>query len=151
MSGPGAPKQLVSAARFIVLCPGWSEGLGFSELAGFNSMVESQEYSYNGLLGNTHTKQFGRVRPPQIALRRALDMAGFAQMFAWHALARMNNPIGSKVPASFMIMDKSGTPQVSCTLENAWCSKLELEPAKAGDSTVVMMKVTIECDSILMI
>jgi hypothetical protein len=139
----------VSAARFVVICEGWTTGLGFSELAGFNSAVEHQEYAYNGLLGNVHTKQFARSKPPSISLKRALDEAGFAQIFAWHALARMNNPL-AKVPAVFMILDAAGATVASCVLENAWCARLELDPAQAGQSTVVMMKATIECDAIIL-
>ena len=82
----------VSAARFWVMCEGWAAGLGFSKLAGFQSEVEAQEYSYNGRLGNVHTKQFGRPKPPSVTLERALDNTGFAQLFSWHQLARMNNP-----------------------------------------------------------
>jgi hypothetical protein len=141
--------QYVSAARFVVNCEGWAVGLGFSELAGFTSAVEHQEYSYNNRIGNIHTKQFGRARPPSITLKRALDTAGFGQIFAWHALARMNNPL-AKVPAALMIMDASGGITASCVLENAWCARLELDAATAGSSSVVMMKATIECDSIIL-
>jgi phage tail-like protein len=141
--------EVVSAARFIVICEGWTTGMGFSELAGFNSAVEHQEYAYNGLLGNVHTKQFGRSKPPSVTLKRALDAPGFAQIFAWHALARMNNPL-AKVPAVFMILDPAGETVASCVLENAWCARLELDPAQAGQSSVVMMKATIECDTIIL-
>src|ERR1700716_2283476 len=105
--------QIVTAARFIITCEGWAIGLGFSELAGFNSSVEAQEYSYNGVLGNVHTKQFGRARPPTISVKRALDAEGFAQIFAWHSLARMNNPL-AKLPAVFTIMDPAGEITASC-------------------------------------
>jgi phage tail-like protein len=140
---------LVSAARFYVSCQGWTTGLGFSDLVGFSSEVESHEYSYNGMLGNVHSKQFGRVRPPSITLKRALDEAGFAQLFAWHALARLNNPL-AKMPTSFTIMDAAGEATVACVLENAWCAKLDIDPAQAGSSSVVMMRTTIECDSIVL-
>ena len=140
---------LVSAARFVVVCDGWATGLGFSELSGFDSTVEHQDHDYNGMLGNVHTKQFGRPKPPSLTLKRALDADGFARIFAWHALARMNNPI-AKVPAMFMIMDASGEPTAACVLENAWCSRLEMDAAQAGSSNVVMMKTTIECDSIIL-
>jgi phage tail-like protein len=140
----------VSAARFVVSVLGWSQGLGFSELAGFNSAVDSTEYSYNGRLGNVRTKQFGRPSPPSITLKRGLDSIGFAQLFAWHTLARTNNPAG-KVPAAFTILAASGLPVAACTLENAWCARLEIDPAQAGGSNVVMMKVTIECDDIIML
>jgi hypothetical protein len=140
----------VSAARFLVNVLGWSQGLGFTELAGFDSAVTANEYSYNGRLGNVHTKQFGRPQPPSITVKRALDSAGFAQLFAWHALARTNNPLG-KVPATFTILAANGSPVAACTLENAWCARLEIDPAQAGAAGVVMMKVTIECDDIVML
>ncbi|MFC4857275.1 phage tail protein [Actinophytocola glycyrrhizae] len=140
----------VSASRFFVNVLGWSQGLGFTELAGFNSAVNASEYSYNGRLGNVRTKQFGRPSPPTITLKRGLDSIGFAQLFAWHTLARGNNPVG-KVPATFTILAASGLPVAACTLENAWCSRLEIDPAQAGGSNVVMMKVTIECDDIVML
>lgn len=144
-----AVTELVSAARFIVTCQFWESGLGFAELAGFNSAVESYEYSFNGTQGNVHTKQFGRARPPTITLKGGLDPAGFAQIFAWHTMARMNNP-KAKVTASFTIMSAAGTVAADCVLENAWCAKLEIDPVQAGSSNVVMMKTTIECDSILL-
>ncbi|OLR92871.1 phage tail protein [Actinokineospora bangkokensis] len=141
--------QVVSAARFVVMCDGWSTGLGFSELAGFSSAVEHSEHDYNGLLGNVHSKQFGRAKPPSITLRRGLDGEGFARIFAWHALARMNNPL-AKVPAMFMIMDAAGDTKAACVLENAWCSRVEMDTVAAGAAGVVMMKTTIECDSIML-
>jgi hypothetical protein len=144
-----ATSQYVSAARFIITCEGWAVGLGFSEMVGFSSAVDFQEYSYNGKLGNVHTKQFGRAKPPSVTLKRALDAPGFGQLFAWHSLARGNSPL-AKVPAAFMIMDASGETTASCILENAWCAKLELDPATAGSSSVVMMRTTIECDSVLL-
>lgn len=143
-------EQYVSAARFLITCEGWAVGLGFSELSGFTSMVEHREYSYNGRLGNIHTKQFARPKPPSVTLKRALDAAGFGQLFAWHALARVNSPL-AKVPATFTIMDASGTVTANCILENAWCARLELDPVTAGTSNVVMMKTTIECDSVLLV
>jgi hypothetical protein len=54
------------------------------------------------------------------------------------------------VPAVFTMMDASGSDtEVSYLLENAWCSRLEVDPAQAGATSVVMMKVTIECDAIM--
>jgi hypothetical protein len=144
-----ATSQYVSAARFIITCEGWAVGLGFAEMVGFSSVVEHQEYSYNGKVGNVHTKQFGRTRPPSVTLKRALDAPGFGQLFAWHQLARSNSPL-AKVPAAFVIMDASGETTASCILENAWCARLELDPATAGASSMVMMRTTIECDSVLL-
>lgn len=151
MGALGAPVPVVSSPRFFLWCPGWTEGLAFSELSGFSSSVEPQEYSYSGWLGVVHTKQFGRPKPPQITMKRPTDHEGFARIFAWHMLARTNCPVGGKVPATFTIMDKSGIPHVACELKNAWCSRLELDPVRAGDSGVVFMKVTVECDQVLLV
>lgn len=140
----------VSAARFVVEVLGWSEGLGFAELAGFHSAVDAAEHAYNSRVGNVSSKQFGRPQPPAITLKRALDSIGFARMFAWHTLARTNNP-AAKVPATFTILGAGGLPVAVCTLENAWCARLELDPAVAGAANVVMMTVTIECDDIVLL
>jgi phage tail-like protein len=140
----------VSSPRFFVMCEGWTAGIGFSKLAGFTSEVEFQDYSYNSRLGNVHTKQFGRSKAPTVVLERALDRNGFGQLYGWHYLARTNNP-RAKLPASFDICDKAGNPAMACLLENAWCSKLELDAAQAGGPAVLMMRVTIVCDSIIQI
>ncbi|AUI58313.1 phage tail protein [Amycolatopsis sp. BJA-103] len=147
--GIPAPAVL-SAPRFVIMCEGWAAGLGFSKLGSLQSEVEFQEYSYNSRLGNTHTKQFGRAKPPSITLERALDSLGFAQLYGWHLLARVNNPL-AKLPASFDILTKSGEPVLACLLENAWCQKLEIDQTQADASAVSMMRVTIVCDSILLL
>jgi phage tail-like protein len=141
---------VVSSPRFFVRCEGWATGVGFSKLGGFTSEVEFQEYSYNSRLGNVHTKQFGRTKAPTIVLERAADRNGFGQLYAWHLLARSNNPL-AKLPASFDICDKSGTPAIACLLENAWCSKLELDAVQAGAAAVLMMRVTVVCDAIIQV
>jgi phage tail-like protein len=139
---------VVTAPRFVVQIEGWTVGLSFSELAGFTSDVEFSDYSYNSRLGNVHTTQFGRTNPPSVTLKRALDAKGFAQLYGWHMLARQNAPL-AKAPAAFAILPAGGdTPAMECTLENAWCARLEISAAKAGDSNPVMMTTTIVCDSI---
>ncbi|GAA0953233.1 hypothetical protein GCM10009554_57360 [Kribbella koreensis] len=148
VAGKALSPPVVSAPRFFVMCEGWTAGIGFSKLAGFTSEVEIQEYSYNGRLGNVHSKQFGRAKAPTIVLERALDRTGFAQLYGWHVLARANNPL-AKLPASFDICDSSGEPAMACLLENAWCSKLELDAAQAGGAAVLMMRATLSCDSII--
>lgn len=152
LGGPG--EQLASSIRFVVFIPAWSTGLGFSKLAGFNTTVESAEYAYSGgafggMFGNTLTKQIGRGKSPTITLERALDTVGFKQLLSWHMLARSNLPT-ARVPATFTIMDSAGDPKLTLELMNAWCSKLEVDPAQAGSSSVVNMRVTIECDSIFL-
>ncbi|ONI81524.1 hypothetical protein ALI144C_19615 [Actinosynnema sp. ALI-1.44] len=146
-TAPPTVSPVVSAARFWVRCDTWATGLGFSKLAGFTTEVEFQEYSYTNRNSNVHTKQFGRPLPPSVTLERGLDAPGYKKFFDWHTQARKNDP-QAKLPALFTIMSASGHPALSCVLENAWCSKLDIDPAEAGGSAVVRMRVTIVCDGI---
>jgi hypothetical protein len=138
--------EVISAPRFWVQCSEWTAGLGFTELGGVKSQVEKQDYWYSGRLGNTLNRQFGRAVPCTLTLKRALDEQGFLQLFAWHTMARLNNPL-AKVPTVFTIMSVNGKAFISCMLENAWCSDLEIEKASAG-MNVLMLTATIQCDSI---
>ncbi|SDI18456.1 conserved hypothetical phage tail region protein [Actinokineospora alba] len=150
---PGAthskPVQVASAGQFMIFVPIWSTGMGFAKLSGFNSTVESSEYSYNSFVGNFYSRQFGRVKSPSLTLERGLDKVGFAQLFAWHMLARQNSPT-AKMVAAFTIMDAGGGIVLSCELVNAWCAKLELDPVQAGGGNIVSMRATIECDAVLL-
>lgn len=142
------PVRVASGGQFLIFVPIWATGVGFAKLSGFSSAVESQEYSYNGMMGNIYSKQFGRTKPPMLVLERALDQAGFAQMFAWHTLARQNSPT-AKMPAAFEIMAADREVMLACALENAWCSKLELDAVQAGGGNVITMRATIECDAVV--
>lgn len=141
------PGELFSAPRFWVQCSEWTAGLGFQELAGVRSGVEQQDYWYSSRLGNTLNRQFGRATPCSLSLKRGLDEQGFLQLFGWHTMARLNNPL-AKVPTLFTIMSASGSTAISCLLENAWCSDLEIDPAQAGATATLMIKAVIQCDSI---
>ena len=138
--------EVISAPRFWIYCEAWTAGLGFSELGGVKSQVEPQEYWYSGRLGSTLSRQFGRSRPCVLTLKRALDEQGFLQLFSWHTLARMNNPL-AKVAALFTITSSSGKAYVSCALENAWCSDIDIENAVTG-MNILWLRATIQCDAI---
>lgn len=139
--------RVASAGRFHIFCPGWSTGLGFSKLAGFSSSVEAQDYSYVGHLGNTNSRQFGRTKACSLTLERALDNSGFRQLYDWHRLARTNSPL-AKVSTFFSVYASNGGKEIECVLVDAWCAKVELDPALAGGGNVITMRVTLECDSV---
>lgn len=141
----GIANEVFSAPRFWIFCEAWTGGLAFSELGGVKSSVQPQEYWYSGRLGNTLARQFGRSMPCTLTLKRALDEQGFLQLYAWHTLARLNNPL-AKVAALFTITSPSGKASISCALENAWCSDLDIETATAG-MNILWLKVTIQCDA----
>jgi hypothetical protein len=136
--------EVISAPRFWIYCDSWTAGLGFSELGGVKSSVEASDYWYSTRLGNTVARQFGRSRPCSLTLKRALDEEGFLQLYSWHTLARLNNPL-AKVAAVFTITSPSGKAFISCALENAWCSDVDIEKVNAG-MNILMLQVTIQCD-----
>lgn len=142
-------ERLISSPRFEIQAAGWAAGISFSKLSGINSEVESKDYTSNNFLGmNILAKQFGRAKPPHVVLERPLTTQGNAQLFAWHELARTGNPL-AKSETSLTITDASGSETlISYLLENAWCSKIDITEAQAGGG-VVLMRVTLECDSIL--
>jgi phage tail-like protein len=141
------PTNVASAPRFYFQADALGVGLGFSKLSGITSSVEPAEYWHSGRFGASLARQFGRAKPPSIALETAFDMESFSHLFTWHTLARLNNPI-AKSPAQFSIMRSDGKVMGSYMLENAWCSKFDIDAVTAGQG-MPAMRVTIECDQIM--
>jgi phage tail-like protein len=141
---PPAVNTVLTAARFIISIDG--KDTSFSELAGINSEVESSEYISVDPGGNiSHTKQYGKTKPPTITLKRGVDSD--TKMWAWHQLVLTGDP-AARVTATLSLQDAQGTTFQKYVLEGAWCSKLDIGGLKAGDSAVVMETVTIVCDYI---
>lgn len=141
---PPAVTSVITAARFIVSIDG--QDTSFSELSGINSEVEPSEYISVDSQGNiSHTKQFGKTKPPTITLKRGVDNNG--QMWVWHQLVLTGDPTARKT-ATLTLQDANGTNFQKYVLEQAWLAKLEIGGLKAGDSAVVMETVQIVCDYI---
>lgn len=140
----GSVSPVITAARFIISIDGIDTS--FSELSGINSEVEAAEYISVGTDGSiSHTKQFGKTKPPTITLKRGVDNSG--NMWTWHQLVLTSDPSARKT-ATLSLQDAQGTTFQKYVLEGAWVSKLEIGGLKAGDSAVVMETVQIVCDYI---
>ena len=114
------------------------QNIAFQELGGINSEISIEQYISADLTsGVNHTKQFGLVKPPTITLKRGLDSS--LALWAWHQMAVLGNPAAR---AQYLSLDIYGgglaSPQsqpalMSYLLTNAWCAKINISSAKAGE------------------
>ena len=148
MPSTGSAAQVVSAAHFVIKVEE-QEVASFSELSGINSEIEAVEYisaSEDG--GTTHSKQFGKVKPPKVTLKRGLDNTNY--IWVWHQLALLGDPAAIKKEVTLQLKSSGGGIVVTYLLEDAWPSKVDIAGAKAGASDVIMETVEIVCSQILM-
>lgn len=146
MPQTGQQLTVMSAAKFNISIDG-QDIASFSELSGINSEVEPAEYMYCDKNGQfNHTKQFGKVKPPTITLKRGMD--NDHKLWAWHQAAVMGEPT-ARTTCQLELHDATGKTVATYTLENAWITKLEIAGIGAGKSDVVMMTVTLTCDYII--
>jgi phage tail-like protein len=140
---------VVSAARFVVQFDtpnaGSPGGITFSELTGITSEVEVSEYMSTGQLGVTMSKQFGKIKPATIVLKRGVDQD--FTLWKWHGEVLAGNPQARKL-CSLMLQDTTGITKATYRLTNAWPSKLEIGGLKAGASEAVIATVTLTCEQI---
>jgi phage tail-like protein len=126
--------------------------IAFQELGGISSEISIEQYiatDPNGLVN--HTKQYGMVKPPTVTLKRGLD--GGQALWAWHMMAVEGDPAARAGHLSLDIYGgglpkiRDQDPLMSYTLVNAWCAKITLSSAKAGEG-ILTEDVTIACDLI---
>ena len=153
-----APIFVVSAPNLQITGPGFPpklsiRSLAFQELSSINSEINIEQYiavDSNGVVN--HTKQFGVTKPPSVQLKRGLDSN--LSLWYWHQMALLGLPksrsdvtlemFGGGLPSI-----ARATPMTTMTLQNAWCAKINIASAKAGEG-VVTEDVVIACDAIVL-
>ncbi|WP_042378372.1 phage tail protein [Streptacidiphilus melanogenes] len=144
-----APAFVISSNIQIMGSPHKLEGLRFQELAGINSEIGIEQYVSAGAGGVYHSKQFGLIKPPSVTLKRGTDSSQL--LWRWHQMAVLGRPDARAQYLSLDIYaagaDGRGKPLLSYTLFNAWCAKISISSARAGEG-VVTEDVTIACDMI---
>ncbi|MEU9255934.1 phage tail protein [Streptomyces sp. NPDC048270] len=152
MADNGAPVAL-SAAAFMVSFDSAGMASYFSELSGITSEIEPVEYiAADSKTGEpVLTKQFGKVKPPTVTLKRGVDGSG--ALFAWHEMARA--AVGAaRMSGTLSIL---GHPEsvgaerpvlAKYWLWGAWPSKVEVGNLKAGTSEIVLETVTFTCERV---
>jgi phage tail-like protein len=128
------------------------KNIAFQELGGINSEISIEQYITSDPTGYiNHTKQFGLVKPPTVTLKRGLDTS--LALWAWHQMALQGHP---SARADYLSLDiyggggvsiQTAKPLMSYTLVNAWCAKINISSAKAGEGFLTE-DVVIACDTI---
>ncbi|MEZ0110424.1 phage tail-like protein [Catenulispora sp. EB89] len=158
--GAGAQAPAPDVSVFVLTIPalpGGSAKIAFQEIVGIVSEIEVvQPAATTGAPapapgpGGTHTKQeMGPTLPPVVTLKRGLD--GDGTLWRWHQLALEGSPsarqdvvIGAYTAADYA----AGKPPVtSWNLASAWCAKIAIAGAGAGNG-VVVETVDIACEVI---
>jgi phage tail-like protein len=158
VTSPTQNPILASAPLFVVSSnvqiPGGLklDNIAFQELGGINSEIQIEQYIAADPSGYVnHTKQFGLVKPPTITLKRGLDNS--LALWVWHQMAVAGKP-EARAPWLHLDIFPAGStgiremePLMSYTLINAWCAKINISSAKAGEGFLTQ-DVTIACDVI---
>lgn len=146
-------QSVASAPIFVITAPGANiTKLSFQELSGINSEINIEQYVSVDPQGNVnHTKQMGLTKPPSVTLRKGLDSA--MALWNWHKKALMGDPsarsdVSLDIYGGGTASAKDAPKMAGFTLTNAWCAKITVSGAKAGEG-MVTEEVTIACDQII--
>lgn len=133
--------------------PGLTLGrLSFAELGGINSEINVEQYVSVDSTGMVnHTKQMGLTKPPTVTLKRGVDSN--LALWYWHNMALMGMPtartnVTLEMYGGGIASIKDAEPLFTYTLLSAWCAKINIAGAKAGEGFVTE-DVTIACDQIV--
>lgn len=146
-----APTFMISAPNIQITGPGGLsiKNLTFQELGGINSEVKVEQYVSTGTNGGVlHTKQFGLTQPPSVTLKRGVDQD--LSLWYWHLMAVSGDPKarGDVTLEMYAAGVMGGAkPLLALTLHSAWCAKINISSAKAGEG-MVTQDVVIACDQI---
>lgn len=150
-----APVFVISAPSLLIV--GGPDGLSldrlsFAELGGINSEINIEQYVSVDSAGMVnHTKQMGLTRPPTVTLKRGVDSN--LALWYWHNMAVMGLPTARTNVTLEMYGGGNPTiadarPMFTYTLLSAWCAKINIAGARAGEGFVTE-DVMIACDQIV--
>jgi phage tail-like protein len=154
--------SVASAPIFLISAPGLQitggpaglaiKNLSFQELAGINSEINVEQYVSVDSTGSVlHSKQMGLTKPPQVTLKRGLDSN--MALWYWHYMALQGKP-GARSDVTLEMFGGGlatigdAAPLFTYTLVQAWCAKINIAGAKAGEGFVTE-DVVIACDQIV--
>lgn len=133
----------ITAARFSITVDGY-EIASFSELQGIRTEIKTVEFVESGDRGLVQMNLPSNPVLATLVLKRAQTTD--PQMWAWHEAARFGQMGAARKSCSLVMYDAASAPVARYHLENAWPSKIELGPLRAGSSEVLSETVTIVCD-----
>ena len=114
----------------------------FSELGKITSEAPSDDFA-----GRVLKKLPGKRTPPTVTLARGLtsDLG----IFAWHQAVVEGQVAAARKNADLVMFSATGDAVAKYHMENAWPSKLVVEPSKSGSSGVLVETVTFTCDRLV--
>jgi phage tail-like protein len=142
--GQGKAVDPITANRFSLTIDGF-EIATFAELSGITNEASPVEFRESGSGGPVITKNFAKVKPPTVTLKRGAT--GSLELWAWYDQVR-NGLAAARRSITLTMFNSDGAPVARYHLEKAWPMKLELGGLKAGDSQVLTESVTLTAEFI---
>ena len=143
--GPEQPHDALTAARFSITIDGY-EIASFSELQGITTEVEPVEFRESSDKEVVFKFLPGTRKPAKLVAKRGKSSS--MELWAWHEAVINGNIVAARKSCSLVMYNYDGAPVARYHLENAWPSKLEVSPLRAGASEVLMETVTIVAEHI---
>lgn len=138
-----ADMTAVTAARFSITIDGY-EIASFSELQGIKTELKVVDFVESGEKGIIQQKMPANPELAVLTFKRGQNNS--MDLWAWHEAARLGQMDQARKSCSLVMYDAAGKPVSRYHLENAWPSKIEIGPLRAGSSEVLMESVTLVCD-----
>jgi phage tail-like protein len=107
-------------------------------------VVELKQNTADGKF--TIVKMPGRYKAGNFTVTRAYTKDGVLEK--WHELSVQGQIAMARKGGAIIVTDYSGVPLARFAFTNGWCSKLELGPFKAGDTSPMQEKATIEYETL---
>jgi phage tail-like protein len=92
------------------------------------------------------TKQPGRYKAGNFTVTVPYDAKGV--LSKWHQASKDGKMAEARKGGAIIVFDYTGEPVSRIKFTNGWCSKLELGPFKAGDTSPMTEKATVEYETI---
>lgn len=152
VGAPGAalvvpPTQAPIQAHFTLISPSVGT-MNFSTLVGISSNVLPVETTFTDKSGKVvHTKQFGKNRPPTVALKRTLNQAS-SKLFAWHQKVRKSGAAAQE-DATLKIVDAQGETILTFLLIKAFPIDVSVPALPAGSTAPLQVEITLQCEEII--
>jgi phage tail-like protein len=144
-STSSSQSDVVTANRFSITIDGY-EIATFQELTGIVSEVDSSEYWETSPDGTSTSKLPGKVKPPEITLKRGMN--GSLELWSWHEAVRMGNLGAARRSCTLTMFNSQGKPVAKYWLEKAWPKKMDLAGLKAGSGEALIETVVFTAEHI---
>lgn len=136
----------IAASRFGIVIDG-VQIASFSELQGISSQIDVIEHIESTEDGMRIMKIPGTSKPPS-EVKFKMAMSNNLELNSWLETAQAGMMEQARKSCSLVMFDAENKPVARFYLENAWPSKCQVNPLRAGSSDTVQTEWTIVCENI---